>query len=84
LAAAQRGIWKASDLQRTLADYGLVISAGSCQARMDAKAVARSPARASYLAPHLPRVRNHQIFFDPHHPDPHRPSHLGTDSAAAT
>jgi len=28
LAAAQRGIWKASDLQRTLADHGLVISAG--------------------------------------------------------
>lgn len=28
LAAAQRGIWKASDLQRTLAEHGLVISAG--------------------------------------------------------
>lgn len=28
LAAAQRGIWKASDLQRTLADHGMVISAG--------------------------------------------------------
>ena len=28
LAAAQRGIWKASDLQRMLADHGLVISAG--------------------------------------------------------
>ena len=28
LAAAQRGIWKASELQRLLADYGLVISAG--------------------------------------------------------
>jgi len=28
LAAAQRGIWKASDLQRALAEHGLVISAG--------------------------------------------------------
>jgi DNA-binding Xre family transcriptional regulator len=28
LAAAHRGIWKASDLQRMLADHGLVISAG--------------------------------------------------------
>jgi DNA-binding Xre family transcriptional regulator len=28
LAAANRGIWKASDLQRLLADHGLVISAG--------------------------------------------------------
>jgi DNA-binding Xre family transcriptional regulator len=28
LAAAQREIWKASDLQRLLADHGLVISAG--------------------------------------------------------
>ena len=28
LAAAQRGIWKASDLQRLLAEHGLVISAG--------------------------------------------------------
>ena len=28
LAAARRGIWKASDLRRTLADHGLVISAG--------------------------------------------------------
>jgi DNA-binding Xre family transcriptional regulator len=28
LAAAQRGIWKASDLQRMLADHDLVISAG--------------------------------------------------------
>ncbi len=28
LAAAQRGIWKASELQRLLADHGLVISAG--------------------------------------------------------
>src|SRR5881409_37948 len=28
LAAAQRGIWKASELQRMLADHGLVISAG--------------------------------------------------------
>jgi DNA-binding Xre family transcriptional regulator len=28
LAAAQRGIWKASDLQRMLAENGLVISAG--------------------------------------------------------
>lgn len=28
LAAAQRGIWKASELQRMLAEYGLVISAG--------------------------------------------------------
>ncbi|NKQ57310.1 helix-turn-helix transcriptional regulator [Amycolatopsis sp. K13G38] len=28
LAAAQRGIWKASDLQRSLAEHGLVISAG--------------------------------------------------------
>ena len=28
LAAAQRGIWKASELQRLLADRGLVISAG--------------------------------------------------------
>jgi DNA-binding Xre family transcriptional regulator len=28
LAAANRGIWKASDLQRLLADRGLVISAG--------------------------------------------------------
>ena len=28
LAAANRGIWKASDLQRMLADRGLVISAG--------------------------------------------------------
>lgn len=28
LAAAQRGIWKASELQRMLADAGLVISAG--------------------------------------------------------
>jgi DNA-binding Xre family transcriptional regulator len=28
LAAANRGIWKASELQRTLAEHGLVISAG--------------------------------------------------------
>ena len=28
LAAANRGIWKASELQRMLADAGLVISAG--------------------------------------------------------
>ncbi|MFC5828038.1 helix-turn-helix domain-containing protein [Nonomuraea insulae] len=28
LAAANRGIWKASELQRSLADHGLVISAG--------------------------------------------------------
>jgi DNA-binding Xre family transcriptional regulator len=28
LAAAQRGIWKASELQRMLAEAGLVISAG--------------------------------------------------------
>ncbi|ROO52872.1 DNA-binding Xre family transcriptional regulator [Micromonospora sp. Llam0] len=28
LAAAQRGIWKASEMQRMLADHGLVISAG--------------------------------------------------------
>jgi DNA-binding Xre family transcriptional regulator len=28
LAAANRGIWKASQLQRMLADHGLVISAG--------------------------------------------------------
>jgi DNA-binding Xre family transcriptional regulator len=28
LVAAQRGIWKASDLQRLLAEHGLVISAG--------------------------------------------------------
>ena len=28
LTAANRGIWKASDLQRLLADHGLVISAG--------------------------------------------------------
>jgi DNA-binding Xre family transcriptional regulator len=28
LAAAQRGIWKASELQRRLAERGLVISAG--------------------------------------------------------
>jgi DNA-binding Xre family transcriptional regulator len=28
LAAANRGIWKASDLQRSLADHGLVISTG--------------------------------------------------------
>ena len=28
LAAAQRGIWKASDLQRMLVEHGLVISAG--------------------------------------------------------
>jgi DNA-binding Xre family transcriptional regulator len=28
LAAANRGIWKASELQRNLAEHGLVISAG--------------------------------------------------------
>lgn len=28
LTAAQRGIWKASDMQRLLAEHGLVISAG--------------------------------------------------------
>jgi DNA-binding Xre family transcriptional regulator len=28
LAAAQRGVWKASELQRQLAEHGLVISAG--------------------------------------------------------
>ena len=28
LAAANRGIWKASDLQRMLAERGIVISAG--------------------------------------------------------
>ncbi len=28
LVAAQRGVWKASDLQRRLAEHGLVISAG--------------------------------------------------------
>ncbi len=28
LAAANRGIWKASELQRMLADHGLIVSAG--------------------------------------------------------
>ncbi|MGW1679483.1 helix-turn-helix domain-containing protein [Saccharopolyspora sp. NPDC002376] len=28
LVAAQRGIWKAAELQRLLADHGLVVSAG--------------------------------------------------------
>ncbi|TDD62795.1 helix-turn-helix domain-containing protein [Actinomadura rubrisoli] len=28
LAAANRGVWKASELQRSLAEHGLVISAG--------------------------------------------------------
>ena len=28
LAAANRGVWKASELQRMLAEYGLIISAG--------------------------------------------------------
>ena len=28
LAAANRGIWKASELQRLLADHGLIVSAG--------------------------------------------------------
>ena len=28
LAAANRGIWKASDLQRQFAEHGLVVSAG--------------------------------------------------------
>ena len=28
MTAAERGIWKASELQRTLAEHGLVISAG--------------------------------------------------------
>ncbi len=28
LAAANRGIWKASDLQRMLADHGMAVSAG--------------------------------------------------------
>lgn len=28
LAAANRGIWKASELQRILADHGMVVSAG--------------------------------------------------------
>jgi hypothetical protein len=28
LAAAHRGIWKASELQRMLAEHGLVVSAG--------------------------------------------------------
>jgi DNA-binding Xre family transcriptional regulator len=28
LAAAQRGIWKAGELQRMLAEHGLVVSAG--------------------------------------------------------
>lgn len=28
MAAANRGIWKASELQRQLADHGLVVSAG--------------------------------------------------------
>jgi len=28
LAAANRGIWKASELQRQLAEHGLVVSAG--------------------------------------------------------
>jgi hypothetical protein len=28
LAAANRGIWKASEVQRRLADHGLVVSAG--------------------------------------------------------
>ena len=28
LAAAQRGIWRASDLRRLLAEQGLVVSAG--------------------------------------------------------
>jgi DNA-binding Xre family transcriptional regulator len=32
LAAANRGIWKASDLQRQLAERGLVISAGKMSA----------------------------------------------------
>lgn len=34
-----------------------------CQARLDAKAVTRSPAQAPHLAPHLPCVRHHQLFF---------------------
>ena len=32
LAAANRGIWKASELQRPLAERGLVISAGKMSA----------------------------------------------------
>ncbi|MCA1229337.1 helix-turn-helix transcriptional regulator [Saccharopolyspora sp. 6M] len=32
LAAANRGIWKASDLQRRLAERGMVISAGKMSA----------------------------------------------------
>lgn len=37
LAAAQRDIWKASDLQRRLAEHGLVVSAGKMSALWSAQ-----------------------------------------------
>jgi len=39
LAAANRGIWKASELQRSLADHGLVISAGKMSGLWSGKPV---------------------------------------------
>jgi DNA-binding Xre family transcriptional regulator len=39
LAAAQREIWKASELQRSLADHGLVISAGKMSGLWSGKPV---------------------------------------------
>jgi DNA-binding Xre family transcriptional regulator len=39
LAAAQREIWKASELQRGLADHGLVISAGKMSGLWSGKPV---------------------------------------------
>lgn len=39
LASANRGIWKASELQRSLADHGLVISAGKMSGLWSGKPV---------------------------------------------
>ena len=54
LAAANRGIWKASELQRMLAEAGLVISAGQ-----DVRAVVRQPGQHQAVRPrrHLRRAR---------------------------
>ena len=42
LAAAQRDIWKASELQRMLAEAGLVISAGKMSNLWSGQPVSRS------------------------------------------
>lgn len=53
LTAANKGIWKASELQRSLAEHGLVISAGKMSGLWSGQPVSR----AKYLAHQLAEAR---------------------------